>query len=92
MVDSDVVRRLREAYDLLPPKLKVAAQFLIDSPTEVALLSMREQARLANVQPATMTRLALWLGFSGFDELRALYTDALRNDSGSFSSRSVQLL
>ncbi len=92
MVDTDVVRRLREAYDSLPPKLKVAAQFLIDSPTEVALLSMREQARMAKVQPATMTRLAQWLGFSGFDELRALYADALRNDSGSFSSRSVKLL
>lgn len=92
MVDTDVVGRLREAYDSLPPKLKVAARFLIDSPTEVALLSMREQARMAKVQPATMTRLAQWLGFSGFDELRALYADALRNDSRSFSSRSVKLL
>ncbi len=53
---------------------------------------MREQARMANVQPATMTRLAQWLGFSGFDELRALYADALHNDAGTFSSRSVKLL
>ena len=92
MAEVDVVQRLREAFDTLPPKLKVAARFLIDSPTEVALLSMREQARKANVQPATMTRLAQSLGFSGFDELRALYADALRNDAGSFSSRSVKLL
>lgn len=92
MADEDVVQRLREAFDTLPPKLKAAARFLIDSPTEVALLSMREQARKANVQPATMTRLAQSLGFSGFDELRSLYADALRNDSGSFSSRSVKLL
>lgn len=92
MAQQDVVQRLREVFDTLPPKLKVAARFLIDSPTEVALLSMREQARKANVQPATMTRLAQWLGFSGFDELRSLYADALRSDSGSFSSRSVKLL
>lgn len=92
MAEQDVVQRLREAFDTLPPKLKVAARFLIDSPTEVALLSMREQARKANVQPATMTRLAQWLGFAGFDELRSLYADALRTDSGSFSSRSVKLL
>jgi len=92
MAHEDVVLRLREAFDTLPPKLKVAARFLIDSPTEVALLSMREQARKANVQPATMTRLAQWLGFAGFDELKALYANALRKDAGSFSSRSVQLL
>ena len=91
MADQDVVQRLRASFDRLPPKLKLAARFLIDSPTEVALLSMREQARKANVQPATMTRLAQWLGFSGFDELRLRFADALRNDSGSFSSRSVKL-
>ena len=92
MADQDVVQRLRASFDTLPPKLKIAARFLIDSPTEVALLSMREQARKANVQPATMTRLAQWLGFSGFDELRSHFANALRSDSGSFSSRSVKLL
>lgn len=92
MTYEEVVQRLRENFDTLPPRLKVAARFLIDSPTEVALLSMREQARKANVQPATMTRLAQWLGFAGFDELKILYADALRNDAGSFTSRSIQLL
>lgn len=92
MAETDLVERLRAAFETLPPQLKAAARFLIDSPTEVALLSMREQARMANVQPATMTRLAQWLGFSGFDELRALYADALRKDAGAFSRRSVKLL
>lgn len=87
-----VMQRLHASFDELPPKLQTAARFLIDRPKEVALLSMREQARIANVQPATMLRLAQWLGFSGFDELRRLYADALRGDVGSFSSRSVTLV
>ncbi len=89
---DDILERLRNSFDQLPPKLQEAARFLIDHPKEVALLSMREQARIVNVPPATMTRLAQWFGFSGFDELRALYADAIRADAGSFSSRSRMLV
>lgn len=92
MTHEDVSRRLRECYDQLPPKLRIAARFLIDHPMEVVLLSMRDQARRANVQPATMTRLAQWLGFSGFDELRGLYADAVRGKDDYFGSRSERFV
>jgi DNA-binding MurR/RpiR family transcriptional regulator len=34
-----------EAFDLLPPQLQTAARYMLDRPDDVALLSMREQAR-----------------------------------------------
>lgn len=44
-------------FDSLPGQLEVATRELLDHPDDVALLSMRELARRADVPPATMTRL-----------------------------------
>jgi DNA-binding MurR/RpiR family transcriptional regulator len=54
----------------------------------VALLSMREQARQAGVQPATMTRLAKHLGMDGYDEVRELYASAVREGDLGFAGRA----
>lgn len=62
----------------LPAQLRKAANWVSENPQEVALLSMREQARRAGVQPATMTRLAQALGYDGYDTVRALHGDAMR--------------
>jgi DNA-binding MurR/RpiR family transcriptional regulator len=92
MSSEIVLDRIRATVDQMSPQLQVAAKFLLDHPREVALLSMREQARGAGVQPATMTRLAKWLGFSGFEEIRGLYADAIRGNSGWFGTRAAQLV
>lgn len=55
------------------------------------MVSMRELARRADVQPATMTRLAKRLGFAGFDEIRLIYADSAREDLG-FASRGGRLV
>jgi DNA-binding MurR/RpiR family transcriptional regulator len=65
-------------YDDLSAQLQAAARFVLEHPHDVALLSMREQARQAGLQPATMTRLAQHIGLQGYDAVRALYADALR--------------
>ncbi|MBN2751693.1 MAG: MurR/RpiR family transcriptional regulator [Rhodospirillaceae bacterium] len=76
---------IMDEFATLPPRLKAAARFIIDHPDDVALLSMREQARLAGVQPATMTRLAQRLGFGGYDAVRRLYAEAVRAGDLGFS-------
>ena len=80
--------RIREGFDGLGPQLQAAARFVLDRPADVALLSMRRQAKQAGVQPHTMTRLAQRLGLAGYDDLRALYADALRENSLGFSERA----
>lgn len=69
---------LIENVDAMPPQLQAAARYILDHLDDVALLSMREQARRAGVQPWTMTRLAQRLGLAGYDDVRALYATAVR--------------
>lgn len=77
-----------KAYENMPPRLQQAARFLLDQPREVALLSMREQARQAGVQPATMTRLAKHLGLEGYDDIREAYAAAIRDDDSGFADKA----
>ncbi|WP_176085550.1 MurR/RpiR family transcriptional regulator [Martelella sp. HB161492] len=83
---EDIIARFPD----MPPQLQAAARFVLDNPRDVALLSMRDQARLAGIAPATMTRLAKFLGMSGYDELRALFHDAIRAEDNSFAERARQ--
>ena len=69
-------------------QLQSAARYLLEHPRDVALLSMREQARRAGVQPATMTRLAKHLGFAGFEAIRQAYAEALRNEGPGFAGKA----
>ncbi|HYX04953.1 MAG TPA: MurR/RpiR family transcriptional regulator [Reyranella sp.] len=79
---------LVEAFDILPPQLQAAARYMLDRPDDVALLSMREQARRAGVPPATMTRLAQRLGLEGYDEVRELYAGAVRSGALGFAGKA----
>jgi len=77
-----------EAFDRLPPQLQTAARYMLDRPDDVALLSMREQARRACVPPATMTRLAKRLGLDGYDSVRELYAGAVRAGTLGFAGNA----
>lgn len=80
--------RIAEDFAAMPAQLKAAARYVLERPSDVALLSMREQARQAGVQPATMTRLAKRLGFDGYDAIRTLYAQAIRAGGPGFAGRA----
>lgn len=92
MGSAKIVERIKSALDDMPVQMQVAARFIMDQPSEVALLSMREQARKAGVPPATMTRLAQRLGFSGYQDLKEAYVEAIRDNVAWFSGRAVNML
>lgn len=69
---------LEAGLDTMPLRLRAAARFVLDHPTDVALMSMREQARRVGVSHTTMTRLSSWAGLDSFEEMRAIYARALR--------------
>jgi DNA-binding MurR/RpiR family transcriptional regulator len=79
--------RIVQVFDTLPDQLKLAARYVLKHPDDVALLSMREQARQAGIQPATMTRLAKHLGYSGYEEFRRIFADAMRDVASGFSGK-----
>ncbi|MBO0754196.1 MAG: MurR/RpiR family transcriptional regulator, partial [Bradyrhizobiaceae bacterium] len=68
-------------------QLPAAARYVLDRPRDVALLSMREQACQAGVQPATMTRFARHLGMDGYERIRELYA-AVRDGDLGFAGRA----
>lgn len=80
--------RIVAEFDRLPDQLGVAARYLLDHPDDVALLSMREQARRAGVRPWTMTRLAKRLGYSGYDEIRAAEAERFRRAALGFAGKA----
>lgn len=88
---SDPLRdQIIAQFDTLSAQLQQAARYLLEHPEEVALVSMRELARHAAVQPATMTRLAKVLGFQGYNDVRAYYADTLRRRSDGFAEKVRQ--
>ncbi|MER9457338.1 MurR/RpiR family transcriptional regulator [Mesorhizobium sp. M0478] len=91
-MDLPIVSAIKDRYEFLPQQMQVAARWLLDHPTEVALLSMREQARRARVPPATLTRLAKRLGFDGFDRLKEIFADSIRDRPVSFAGHAKKTL
>jgi DNA-binding MurR/RpiR family transcriptional regulator len=92
MGSAEIVERIKTALDDMPVQMQTAARFVMEQPSEVALLSMREQARKAGVSPAAMTRLAQKIGFSGYQDLKDEYANAIRNNVAWFSGRAENML
>lgn len=83
--------RLSWAFPKLSPQLKKCATYVLEHPSEVATLSMREVATRADVPPSTMTRLARAVGFSAYNEFRDLYRNSINDLSIGRSQRASQL-
>jgi DNA-binding MurR/RpiR family transcriptional regulator len=93
MDHGPLTEQIIQAFDTMSGQLQTGARYVLERPRDVALLSMREQARQAGVQPATMTRLAKHLGMDGYDEVRELYAAAVRDGDLGFAGKAgVQLV
>lgn len=79
------------AFDRMPPQLQQAARHILAHPEDIALLSMREVARKAGVQPATMTRLAKHLGLAGYEAIRAPHATAVRAQVEGFARQQERV-
>jgi DNA-binding MurR/RpiR family transcriptional regulator len=87
MQASPLSEQIVQVFESMSGQLQLAARYVLEHPSDVALLSMREQARQANIQPATMTRLAKHLGFSGYEDVRQLHADAMRGEGTGFAGK-----
>ena len=59
-------------------RLQEVGRFVAANDYDATTRSMRELASVAGADPASFTRLAKALGYSGWDELRAALTEARR--------------
>ncbi len=81
-------QRLRSCYEDMSPHLKKAAQYLLENPEEVAVHSMRTIAGRAGVHPTTMVRLAKKLSYSGYNDLRSLYQERVKQGRVTHADRA----
>ena len=80
---------LCSALPSLPMRLQEVGRFVAANDYDATTRSMRELAAVAGADPASFTRLAKAIGYSGWDELRAALTEARRPaQSSPFSGRT----
>src|SRR5437764_13771653 len=80
---------LCSALPSLPMRLQEVGRFVAANDYDATTRSMRELAAVAGADPASFTRLAKALGYSGWDGLRAALTEARRPAQPSpFSGRT----
>jgi DNA-binding MurR/RpiR family transcriptional regulator len=78
---------LCSALPSLPMRLREVGRFVAANDYDATTRSMRDLAAAAGADPASFTRLAKALGYSGWDGLRAALTEA-RRPSAPFSGRT----
>ena len=78
-------------YDELSKQLKVAADYVIANPFEVATRSMRTVAQLSGLTPPTFTRLAHALGFTSYETIKEHCRNVVGQQHTSISDKARQL-
>ena len=88
---NDGADRLTWAYPNLSRQLKKCAAYILEHPSEVATLSMRQVASRADVPPSTMNRLARSLGFGTYNDFRDIYRNSVNDISVGYPQKAGQL-
>lgn len=65
------------AHDGLPPQLQIIAQFILDHPRKVALMTIADISTEIDVQPSAVIRFSKALGFTGFSEIQKILRTTL---------------
>lgn len=79
---SNLTERIQAAFATMSPQFQQSARYVLDHADQVPLMSMRQLAAQAQVQPATLLRFAQSLGFGGWAEFKAVFTQALHGQGG----------
>ncbi|MGJ4943019.1 MurR/RpiR family transcriptional regulator [Bradyrhizobium sp. HKCCYLS1011] len=88
-VKSSPLSELCSALPSLPLRLQEVGRFVAANDYDATTRSMRDLAAEAGADPASFTRLAKAIGYSGWDELRAALVEARRPaQSSPFSGRA----
>jgi DNA-binding MurR/RpiR family transcriptional regulator len=89
---SDLEALIRNYYPDMRPQFQAGAAFLMDNPGEVAVSTMRSIATKAGIQPSTFVRLAQYLGFAGWADLRALFVERLAGDPKAYAFKAKNIV
>ncbi len=90
-LDNLFENQLLDDYKALSQKLRVAADYVVANPVDVATRSLRSVSTASGLAPATFSRLARALGFETYEDLRELARDSVYKKVSSFSAKASQL-
>lgn len=85
---EDILGRLADVYEDLSPKLRRAAEYVLNNPNEVGVQSMRQLAVSAEITPNTLVRMAKALGFDGYKEFSEPFRARLIKGGENFPDRA----
>ena len=87
-VSIAILERLAQELPDLTPEARKAATYVLENPRDVGVSTVREIAQAANVKPNTVVRMALQVGFEGYEDFRAPFRDAIRRGAADFPDRA----
>ncbi|KUP93383.1 MurR/RpiR family transcriptional regulator [Tritonibacter horizontis] len=83
--------RLTERYGELSDALRVAADYIVDNPIDLATRSLRSVSRDSGISPAAFSRLARALDYSDIEELREEVRTKIGQRVNNFAARAERL-
>ena len=89
---DELVALVQKEFPGMTQQFQVGARYLIDFPAEVPIASMRQIARQSGVQPATLVRLAQYLGFEGWDSLKQVFVQSFRQTPKLYAAQARKVL
>jgi DNA-binding MurR/RpiR family transcriptional regulator len=90
-VSGPALARLEAGFEGLSSTQQRAARWMADHPAEVCFLSLREQARRADVVPPTLTRLSKALGYASFRAFQDDFRATVAWGSVDFAARANRM-
>jgi DNA-binding MurR/RpiR family transcriptional regulator len=88
---DELARRITDSYPELPARLQGIARYVLGHPDAMALSTVAEIAREAQVPPSAVIRFANALGYSGFTELQRVYRERLVARSATYRERIEEM-
>ena len=84
---DDLARAIADAYPTLPNRLQGLARYALDNPDAMALATVAEIARDADVPPSAVIRFANAMGYDGYLTMQRVYRERLVARSATYRER-----
>ena len=84
---DDLARAIADAYPSLPNRLQGLARYALDNPDAMALATVAEVARDADVPPSAVIRFANAMGYDGYLPMQRVYRERLVARSATYRER-----
>ncbi|WP_448516665.1 MurR/RpiR family transcriptional regulator [Pseudothermotoga sp.] len=79
-MNSEYRKKIQRVYSRLTRSQRKVAEFIIDNPSKITLMSADQLAKASGVGEATVIRFARILGYKGYSDMKAEFQRALINN------------